>query len=490
VVELSDGERARIERIARLLHQAERPVRVLRTVAWPRAVRDRFFERGARELPDGIEYQPLDPGPTLEACAQARREIEGDDVVDAWLGRLATVIEGGARMLAAVGTPELHALSCELFGRPADTLADGTSSSLELALELDRVLAGFTRLELGAPPLACHLASALATKMREAVERQFGADAPEVLVVEELSANALAGPSAIRLLRTASFTDRDVHQLIQHEAFVHVATSLNGRAQRALPILGAGHPGTTRTQEGLAVFAELVTGALDHDRLRRLADRVLAVQMSIDGADFLDVYRFFLERTHTREQAFENARRVFRGGVLTGRAPFTKDVVYLAGLLRVHNFLRAVVQSGRTDCMRLLFSGKLDIEDIPALCHLAQAGMCLMPRFLPPWVADLRALVAYLAYSSFLDQVDLGAIREHDLELLAHAPEIAAERQLPGAQHLVGLPDAVPASESTARAAPPSAPSSEERRRQAALPSGAVRRRAQSKQRGRGRRRA
>ncbi|MFY9974739.1 MAG: tyrosine/phenylalanine carboxypeptidase domain-containing protein, partial [Chromatiaceae bacterium] len=64
------------------------------------------------------------------------------------------------------------------------------------------------------------------------------------------------------------------------------------------------------------------------DRLRRLADRVIAIQMAIDGADFLEVYDFFMERTGDADQAFESARRVFRGGVLTGGAPFTKDVVY------------------------------------------------------------------------------------------------------------------------------------------------------------------
>ena len=75
---------------------------------------------------------------------------------------------------------------------------------------------------------------------------------------------------------------------------------------------------------------------MDLNRFRRLADRVIAIQMAIDGADFLDVYRFYLERIGDREQAFENARRVFRGGLLSGWSPFTKDILYLEGLLKVH----------------------------------------------------------------------------------------------------------------------------------------------------------
>jgi len=93
--------------------------------------------------------------------------------------------------------------------------------------------------------------------------------------------------------------------------------------------------------------------------------------------------------------------------------------------LRVHNFLRAAVASGRSDCLRLLFVGKLDIEDVPALCHLAEMGLLRPPAYLPPWAVDLRFLVAYLAYSAFLNQVDLHTIRAHYAELLADAPPVS-----------------------------------------------------------------
>ena len=48
--------------------------------------------------------------------------------------------------------------------------------------------------------------------------------------------------------------------------------------------------------------------------------------------------------------------------MLTGRAPFTKDSVYLEGLVKVHNFLRIAVQETRVDCIRLLFAGKIEIS--------------------------------------------------------------------------------------------------------------------------------
>ncbi|MDX1610688.1 MAG: DUF1704 domain-containing protein, partial [Halofilum sp. (in: g-proteobacteria)] len=119
---------------------------------------------------------------------------------------------------------------------------------------------------------------------------------------------------------------------------------------------------------------------------------------------------------------FENARRVFRGGRVEGGIPFTKDIVYLDGLFRVHNFMRTVVSLGRADLLRLLFAGKLDIEDIPALAELRATGLCRAPRFLPPWAEDIRSLLSHLAYSSFINSVDLHTLREHYRDMVQRAP--------------------------------------------------------------------
>ncbi len=420
--ELSVEEQGRTRRAAGLLKQAEQSVRVLRSVAWSPEVRERFFAAGARELPV-VSYAGFDPEPSLELIAAARETLPGVPLLDAWFGRVAEALETAARMLAAVGTSEFGRQSRLLYGEPDRSELGDEATPLALANQLNEVLSGIEGIDLGAPDPACHLAHGVAERMRAAVQSRFGDRAPEVAVVDTLSANALAGPRAIRIRRTACFTDRDVLQLIHHEAFIHVATALNGEDQVELPIL-AGHPGTTGTQEGLAVFAELVSGTLDPSRLSRLADRVLAIQQALDGADFLEVYRFFSERGYEPEQAFESARRVFRGGVLTGGAPFTKDVVYLHGLLRVHNFLRSAVAARRHDCVRLLFCGKLDLRDLPALALLARQGMLAPPTFLPPWAEDLRFLVSYLAYSIFLNQVNLPRVRRRYEQLLAATPEL------------------------------------------------------------------
>ena len=50
---------------AALLREAERPIRVLRTVAWPSSVKDQFFADACQRLPE-VEYPRVDRAPTLE----------------------------------------------------------------------------------------------------------------------------------------------------------------------------------------------------------------------------------------------------------------------------------------------------------------------------------------------------------------------------------------------------------------------------------------
>lgn len=412
---------ARIRDTALRLREAESGVRILRNIAWDRSVREEFFARGARELPR-VTYPVFDPSPIHLALLEATRGIRGDSAIARWLLRSADAIAASADLLATVGTPQFLEHGVRIFGLP--TGESGGVTPLGLARRVDELCRDLGDMDLGAPPEACHLAEGVAQTLRDACTELFGSQSPEVLVVDELSSNALAGPRRIQVRRGACFTDRDAQQLVQHEAFVHVCTSLNGRLQHDLPLLGASHAGTTRTQEGLAVFAEFITGALDLDRFRRLADRVLAIQRALEGADFLEVYRSLVERGLSDDQAFENTRRVFRGGVLTGGAPFLKDNVYLDGLLRVTSFLRVLIAEHRADCLPLLFCGKLDLEDVPALAQLTELGLCRPPQFLPPWAGDRRFLVTYLGYSIFLNAVKLDEQRAHYRSVLAETPVV------------------------------------------------------------------
>jgi len=408
--EFSQAEADKLSQAATALWRAERPLRVLRTVAWGPEVAQGFFAAGAKNLPE-VSYTAIDPDEPLQGVAAARALVQGSSPVHAWLKRVANTIETTARLLATVGTQEFHQHSVTLFGEPKRPFLDGVNTPLDLAIRMDEVLSEFDHCDLivdGTPPSLP--VEELKAQIELGVKQLFGDRAPIIEIVDDLSAKAVAGANRIRLRRNALFSDLDAIQLLHHEAFIHICTSINGKAQTRFPILGAGHPGTTRTQEGLAVFAELAERAMDPLRMHRLADRVFAIQMAIDGADFLELYRYFLKRAGNEFEAFENARRVVRGGVVSGGAPFTKDGVYLEGLLRVHNYLRVVVKAGDVRLIRALFIGKLDLEDMPAILMLDDAGLLEKAQFLPPWIHDLRPLVTYLTYSRFLNQIDLGAV--------------------------------------------------------------------------------
>ncbi|AKS42774.1 flavohemoglobin expression-modulating QEGLA motif protein [Wenzhouxiangella marina] len=429
-----------IRRAATALREAEQPLRILGLLAWPLEVRNEFLAAGGRRLPE-VEYPEADTRAVDERLAVARPLIARAGPAREWLERIADRIATASRMLHQRGEVGFFVESSALYGAPLHLLKDSARTPLDLARRLRRIIDRLSHVDLGAPDDASASAEDVAARLEVAVERYFGDEAPAIELVDNLSANATAGPDRIRIRTTARFTDRDVEQLVHHEAGIHVTTGLNGRHQRQLPILASSHPGTTRTQEGLAVFSEFITGCMDLDRLSRLADRVLGIQMAVDGADFVEVYRHFLEQaggslpdeaqvrrredfSTAEKMAFEQTRRIFRGGLLTGGAPFTKDIVYLDGLLRVHDFLRSVIAAGRADVLMLLFCGKLDLEDIPVLCQLADLGLVRAPKFLPPWAADRRFLVSYLAYSGFLGRVRMGQVHKTYADILQKAPVV------------------------------------------------------------------
>ncbi len=423
----------RYRQMAKILHDVSKPLRVLAALNWPGELRTQFLDSEGTKLPEP-RYKPIDPARTLAGVAEVRRLL-GSGTVDSWFEREANSIEATALMLSTVGTPEFHTYSSKLYGVPTRQMLLDPATPLGLAQQVHKSIAELSAIKLFAPATRDRTAVQVASELEVEVKRHFGAAAPVVEIVDELSANALATASRIKVRRDAMFTRRDAAQLLNHEAYVHVLTALNGKAQPDLPNLAIGHPGTTRTQEGLAVFAEFVSGTLELDRLRRLADRVIGVQMACDGANFIELYRWFLERSPSREQAYESTRRIFRGAPLTGGHPFTKDVGYIAGLLGVSVFVRAAFSADRADVLGLVFAGKLDLTSIPALALLRIRGLCRAGKFLPPWAIDPGWLLSYLTLGRFEAQVDLSTVTAAVRGILAECPTLelrTAEEVLKG----------------------------------------------------------
>ena len=401
---LGQRDRQRLSQVSERLYRVSRRVRILGHLSWPGSVRHRFFRSGSERLPE-VEYPPFDAKEIKDELRKARGQL-GDLPLDEWLKRKSRDIDAGVNLIGACGTPEFFKHSSRIYGTPTSKLRDEKTTPLYLARRFSSIMDAQSGMSHKSLTKDLIPATELRDRIDERVKSVFGKQSPRVIVSDGISAKATASSKRIRLRKGASFTVRDVEQLINHEAMVHVATTLNGRDQDKMKVLGGNYGAVTKTQEGLAVFSEFITGCIDVSRMRRIMDRVEAIEMAIDGADFIQVYRFFLERSRLKTEAFENARRIFRGGVMSGGSPFTKDIVYLDGLVRIHNFIRAVISRGRNDVLELLFAGKVDLDDMPMVIEMHREGLISPPKYLPDWVVNRDYIISYFALSIFIGEMD------------------------------------------------------------------------------------
>ncbi len=400
----------------RRLLEAVRGIHVLATVAWPAAKERRFLEelRKGREALPRIDYRPPDLGAPRAELEAIAREADAAHPLGTYLRRSAESWQTAARMLEAVGTAGVTAPSVELYGKPGDALPGSSQTNLDAAnyfLGIASELGDGQALPEGD---YCIPAEVLREDVQREVDAFFGPGAVEIVIDQELTAKAAAGATRIRLRGATCFTEYDRSQLIAHEAFVHTLTALNGRAQPVLQSLSRTSPRVTATQEGLAVFAELMSGSIDIARLQRISLRILAIDMALKGADFIEVYRWFRGHGQNEADSFYSAQRVFRGVPVTGGAAFTKDNVYLAGLLTVHTFFRWAFKRRRLDLLRNLFAGKLALDDVIALAPCFADGSVAPPRFVPPWVRQSQGLAGKLAFSLFANRIRMGRIGNWD----------------------------------------------------------------------------
>ncbi|MFC4528891.1 DUF1704 domain-containing protein [Dyella halodurans] len=398
---------------------AVKGMRILTTVSWPASLEDRMiaaYSKGQFSLPE-VTYQRPDLSAERAELARIEHEAGYEDPMGEYLSRTAESWRIAAEMLEAVGTSGVTAPSIVLYGRPGDAIPGSDRSNLDAAryfVELSD--------ELGSDLLADDIsvsipADTLRDDLAHTLDDFFGAGVIAVEVDPELTAKAAAGATRIRLRGGTCFNEYDRHQLLAHEAFVHSLTALNGRAQPVLASLGRTSPRVTATQEGLAVFAELMSGAIDIARLKRISLRILAIDMALSGADFVEVYRFFCSRGQSPADSFHSAQRVFRGVPVTGGAAFAKDNVYLSGLLAVHTFFRWALKQRRMDMLRHLFAGKLALHDVITLEPHFESGAILSPRWLPPWMQHVHGLAGKLAFSLFVNRIHMGKVQAETISL-------------------------------------------------------------------------
>ena len=396
-----------------------RGIRLLNEVSWPASLQEPFLEswrRGQPRLPK-VEYKPRDFSESRRELDAIAGEADESHPLGRYIAASARNWAIAAELLEALGTPAVTQHSIRLFGRPDEPLPGNGPSTRDAARHFIGIASELDG-ELLAPSETVPISAiSLQLQLQTALDDFFNGRTITVELDPDLIAKAAAGATRIRLRQGAVFNDYDRDQLLQHEAFVHSLTALNGREQPVLRSMELPSPRTTATQEGLATLSEMMSGSMDIERMKRISLRIVAIDKAIHGADFIEIFRFFLGEGQSDTDSFTSAQRVFRGVPLSGGAAFTKDTVYLHGLLSCHTFFRWCLRNRSLSRARHLFCGKMALEDVFAMEDCFKSGAIAAPLYLPPWVQRANGLAGMLAFSLFANKIRLDRVDADDLVL-------------------------------------------------------------------------
>lgn len=407
-----------IRTLSEAIVHAQKPLHILDALKWAPEVKTRFLEKKGEDLPavDAAAYAPLRFDPTAKLMEfndiekRITKTLGQFSEVGLIMQRLCREYREVVGMLQARGTPLFSQYSQRLYGSAEDAFYPGAPTLNDLAQLISATLASFhhsTHKPLDdEKSFTAEQAIAILSKRLKRYFKQKS-DKLHVTLREDLLADAAAGAEHLSLRKDALFSKRDLRILEVHEGWVHLGTTLNGMRQPLCTFLSKGPPSATVIQEGLAIIMEIFTFSSYPQRIQRLADRITAIHMAENGADFLDVFQFFKkERGLSEEECYQRSVRVFRGSTPQG-GPFTKDLGYNKGFVLIYNYIQLAIQKGLPSCIPLLFLGKTTLEDLPLWSHLLEENLIVPPKYVPPPFDDLAALSSWMCYSLFLNQLDL-----------------------------------------------------------------------------------
>lgn len=418
------GELPIIQSLSNRIVEAQRQIRILDSIKWDDSIRQDFFKHKASKLPavNKAYYDarplPFDAKEKQEEFRLILRDAQNQlgqySPITRLLRRQCEEYSRAAQMLAVRGTPAFSELAMELYGSPNDVFYAGGPRLSEMGTLLFDVLGHLTVQLQSEADVKRYTPEEAQVILQERLGHFFDKHPNQVTVVisDDMIADAAAGADSIKLSQQALFSDRDLRYLEVHEGWVHVGTTLNGAMQPYCSFLSKGSPSSSVIQEGLAVITEIVTFSSYPGRMLKITNRVIALEMVRQGANFIDIYKYLLECGLTEDDSYKHTVRVFRGSTPDG-GPFTKDLSYAKGLVLIYNFIRFAISEGRIDSLPLLFVGKLVLDDLPLLADLKEHGILNGPIYLPPPFRDLSALSAWMSFSLYLNQFDLNEIQKN-----------------------------------------------------------------------------
>jgi uncharacterized protein (TIGR02421 family) len=180
----------------------------------------------------------------------------------------------------------------------------------------------------------------------------------EVKPSTSLLSDSSAGRRTLKLNPYKTYTTGHLDIFLVHEGWVHLGTAINGAQQEENPWLSTWAPRTTFLQEGLAIIVELITANMTLERWNKVVLRHLATSMAERGSSISDVYAYLRHHEMEDLDAFKLALRVFRGVPLEGGMAFTKELLYLHGMIELLYHLHFF----KTD-LKSLWVGKISFEE-------------------------------------------------------------------------------------------------------------------------------
>lgn len=409
-----------IEAISKLDKELVRIIKgflILGPLSWSKQVMDDFLasvQKGQLQMPK-VSYDKVDYKSKIKQLKLFLTKVSNKDhPAIRFLYNTAESYLDAYLILQGVGTRQVTKYSKKLYGSPKDLMPGYKKKNIDIARYFLSVVEDYKFTVHNEPLIYSdhQFRKALTERVKPIIDQKK--DPISIKVDNNISARAAAGPRYVKIRKGTRFSESDLIQLLHHEVAIHTLTYINGRKQPILKSLGYNAPRTTATQEGLAVFAEYINLSIDLVRLKRIALRIIAIHMAEQGANFIDLFRFYKAHGQDHEESYYSAMRIFRGGVPEGGIIFYKDNVYLRGLIEVEAFLTHAMHQGNIHDIALLFSGKLTTDDADTLKEFAQDGHIIMPAYLPPWATRSSELASHLAFNDVTEKFKLKENRKTD----------------------------------------------------------------------------
>jgi uncharacterized protein (TIGR02421 family) len=407
---LANRELERISSLDKELVRIMKGFLILGPLSWPKETMDSFLDGAVNnqfKMPK-VTYPKVNYNDKIKQLSSYIAKIgKQDHPAMRFLSETAESYLDAYRILQGTGTKDVSKYSRKLYGGPKDLMPGYKKKNVDIARYFLKVVDDY-KFNIAEEPLiysAPQFRKALTAEVEKIIDQKK--DPIQIKVDSTISARAAAGPTYVKLRKGARFSEADLKQLLHHEVAIHTLTYINGRRQPVLKSLGYNAPRTTATQEGLAVFAEYINMSIDLVRLKRIAQRIIAIHMAEQGADFVDLFKFYSDHGQNDEESYYSAMRIFRGGVPEGGIIFYKDNVYLRGLIEVEAFLTNSMHHGHIYDIALLFSGKLTTGDAVSLKDFAKEGHIVEPAYLPEWAKRSSELASHLAFNDVTEKFKL-----------------------------------------------------------------------------------